>query len=344
MRNLHSAIRGAVVAGFLAATTVVLAFTAAPAGAACGCAARRAATASGGEAAFEGTLTVVADPGLGASGSAASRRRPAVHLPGRSSAERPGGRHGRGDSPRPSAPDCTTPMVVGRRYEVSARAGVRRPADVGLRGGLGRRRRRPGARAHRGIAGVRRRARPVLRAGPGRPLADRRHRGDGPGGRPRPQGPPDRASPFRSTPSASAAESVLVAGPCPPGRRRLPDSRHPSHRSGGSPSLGGPASAVAIRRVARAGESRSGPLRSKRPRWAGRRRDRATTAEPTGRDARAQRPAGLGVRGAHRRAGLRPDRSATTRSTCGTTGSLPCWSAAASSWWGPWRSGTTCGW
>jgi hypothetical protein len=117
MRYLHNAIRGAIVVGLVSATMVVLALVAAPAGAACGCAAR-SPTSPGDAAVFQGTLTAVADPGLGAAA-------PSTELEYTFRVDR----ILRGQVPDtvvvmapPESADCTTPMAVGRRYEVAARA------------------------------------------------------------------------------------------------------------------------------------------------------------------------------------------------------------------------------
>jgi hypothetical protein len=123
MRHLHIAIRGAIVVGLLTATTLVLALTAAPAGAACGCPARAAYGASG--VVFQGVLTSVADPAL-ASGSAAPVTTTDIEYTFRVDRVLRGGV---ADTIMILAPaesvDCATPMVVGRRYEVAARAGGR---------------------------------------------------------------------------------------------------------------------------------------------------------------------------------------------------------------------------
>jgi hypothetical protein len=119
MRHLHIAIRGAIVVGLLAATAVVLALTAAPAGAACVCPAR--ATSGGSGLVFQGTLTSAAEP-ASASGSAPAA---AADIEYTFRVDRVL-RGEVADTIMIMAPadalECETPMVVGRRYEVFARA------------------------------------------------------------------------------------------------------------------------------------------------------------------------------------------------------------------------------
>jgi hypothetical protein len=119
-RHLHIAIRGAIVVGLLSATTLVLALAAAPAGAACGCPARTSSAPSG--AVFQGILTTVADPAL-ASGSASAGAAEDIEYTFRVDRVLRGEVAGTIIVRAPAdSLDCPTPMVVGRRYEVAARA------------------------------------------------------------------------------------------------------------------------------------------------------------------------------------------------------------------------------
>jgi hypothetical protein len=121
MRNLHIAVRGVLVAGLLLAGALVVTLTAAPAGAACGCPSR-APAATGSDAEFQGTLTAVADPGLARAGAAAGH---ATDLEYTFRVDRVVSGEVADTvvvAAPPDSADCTTPMVVGRRYQVATRA------------------------------------------------------------------------------------------------------------------------------------------------------------------------------------------------------------------------------
>jgi hypothetical protein len=122
MRNLHIAIRGAVAAVVLSTSAVVLALTAAPAGAACGCPVRSSAAPAPSATVFQGTLTAVADPGLGQAGTGVADGTD-LQYTFRVDSILSGTVDATVVVLAPvDALDCTTPMVVGRRYEVAARS------------------------------------------------------------------------------------------------------------------------------------------------------------------------------------------------------------------------------